>query len=366
MRVGVLITVIAGFGKQGFYNNQEVGLSKALSKRVDELILYKAVPLTQSATAEPLPGCPNTVFKQVPVRARGIHGLWDCAVMDPTLDALIYFSDTQIAVPAVYRWCKTNNVRLCPYIGVSESHSTSALKRAVIDFLFGRNIRVFQRCLCFVKTPAVGEALRKRGVRNLRVVPVGLDTALLHPDYESADPAALRQKWGFSGQERVLLFIGRMTAEKQPLRMIALLRSLRERDERYSLLMVGKGELLEAVKDAAKGLPVRFLEQVPNCDIWELYRIAEGFINLNQQEIFGMAILEAMYYGCKVVAWHAPGPDFILDSGDGGRLCGSDEEILAAVSDDTYDPAAAHRRVVEGFTWESTAAQILSAIEKET
>lgn len=26
--------------------------------------------------------------------------------------------------------------------------------------------------------------------------------------------------------------------------------------------------------------------------------MADSFVNLNQQEIFGMAILEAMYYGC--------------------------------------------------------------------
>lgn len=33
-----------------------------------------------------------------------------------------------------------------------------------------------------------------------------------------------------------------------------------------------------------------------------------------------MAILEAMYYGCKVVAWDAPGPNLIIENGKSGWL----------------------------------------------
>lgn len=44
---------------------------------------------------------------------------------------------------------------------------------------------------------------------------------------------------------------------------------------------------------------VQLVENIPNSDIWELYRLADAFLNLNLQEIFGMAILKAMHYGCK-------------------------------------------------------------------
>ena len=57
------------------------------------------------------------------------------------------------------------------------------------------------------------------------------------------------------------------------------------------------------------------------------------YVNLNRHEIYGMAILEAMYYECPVIAFHAPGPDFLLDNGRCGYLCGSDEEMLSALSD---------------------------------
>ncbi len=117
-------------------------------------------------------------------------------------------------------------------------------------------------------------------------------------------------------QIRCFSLIGRMIDEKQPVRMIDILAKIREKDTSYKLLMVGTGELKTAVEDRIEKFNlqdiVQVVERIPNSDIWELYRLAGAFVNLNQQEIFGMAILEAMYYGCKVVAWKAPGPNLII------------------------------------------------------
>ena len=33
MKIGILITSISNFGQSGFYNSQEIGLAKALSKK---------------------------------------------------------------------------------------------------------------------------------------------------------------------------------------------------------------------------------------------------------------------------------------------------------------------------------------------
>ena len=46
MRIGLLITSIGNFGQKGFYNAQEIGLAKELDKLFDEVIVYKAVPLS--------------------------------------------------------------------------------------------------------------------------------------------------------------------------------------------------------------------------------------------------------------------------------------------------------------------------------
>ena len=365
MRIGLLITSIGNFGQKGFYNAQEIGLAKELDKLVDELVIYKAVPKTTGEAVIDVDTCKRTTLKQIPVDANGINGKWDCSVMDSTLDALVYFSDTQLAVPSVYKWCQNNHVRMYPYIGVVESHSTSKIKKFLIDMLFQRNIAVYKNCRCFVKTPSVQKTLKDKGVMNTEVAPVGLDISLLHQEYEETRVDDLKRKYGYSVSEKVVLFIGRMTEEKQPLRMIEIFQEVYKRDSSYRLMMVGKGELLNAVKAKASSLPVLFIDQIPNKDIWELYRISEAFVNLNQQEIFGMAILEAMYYGCKVVAWKAPGPSFIIQDGVSGWLVESSEDAVVRIMDERNVSESSKAAIKKRFLWCNTAKLINDTVRNK-
>lgn len=366
MRVGLLITSIGNFGQKGFYNAQEVGLAKELDKLFDEVVVYKAVPLSVRKSKSLIDGCKHSTLFQVPVKSHGINGEWDCSIMDTTLDALIYFSDTQLTVPKVFKWCCKNNIQMYPYIGVIESHSTNKWKKYIIDLLFKRNVAVYKKCTCFVKTPTVAEQLSMLGITKTVVTPVGLDISLLHTDYEKTSVQDLKRKYGYYPNDKVLLYIGRLIDEKQPVRMIDILAELRKKDTAYKLLMVGTGELKAAVEARIKELDlqdiVQMLERIPNSDIWELYRLANSFVNLNQQEIFGMAILEAMYYECKVVAWNAPGPNLIIKNGKSGWLTESNEEVIERILDTIDVGEEAHRRILCEFTWKSSAKKIITII----
>lgn len=362
MRVGVLITSVGNFGQKGFYNVQEIGLAKELDKLFDEVIVYKAVPLSVGKSKSLIDGCKHSILYQVPVRSYGINGKWDCSVMDSSLDALIYFSDTQLAVPKIFQWCCKNSIPMYPYIGVIESYSTNKWKKRIIDLMFKRNISVYKKCTCFVKTPTVAGQLGVLGITKTVVTPVGLDISLLHTDYEKFSAEEFKGKYGFSSTDRVLLFVGRFAKEKQPIRMIEILSEIRKKNQAYKLLMVGTGELKTAVEEKISELKladaVKMIARIPNRDIWELYRMGDSFVNLSQQEIFGMAILEAMYYGCKVVAWKAPGPNLIIQNGKSGWLSESNEEIIENILDTTNVTIEAHQRVLCEFSWESSAKKM--------
>lgn len=367
MRIGLLITSIGNFGQKGFYNAQEIGLAKELDKFFEEVIVYKAILENQAQQVVKIEGCSNSTLHQIPVRSKGINGIWDCKIMDTSIDALIYFSDTQLSVPEVYRWCKKNDIKLFPYIGVVESHSTSKIKKIVIDALFHRNVKVYKKCVCFVKTPTVERKLNNIGIRNTVVTPVGLDISLLKEGYKVASPSELKRKYGYSENDKVLLFIGRLIEEKQPVRMIEILSEVKKKDNCYKLLMVGKGELKQAVEDKINELnligSVQMIAQIPNGDIWELYRFADAFVNLNQQEIFGMAILEAMYYGCKVVAWNAPGPNLIIEDGKSGCLADNTEVIVDIILNKQLDKKKIYERIAKHFTWQNTALTMKQKIQ---
>lgn len=368
MKIGILITSISNFGQKGFYNAQEIGLAKAVAKLCGKVKVYKLIPIDQDKKTEKI--CENAEIHFIPAKNSGINGVMNVEELDKSLDALIHFSDTQFSVPKVYAWCRKNGIQYVPYIGVLESHSTSKLKQVITNLLFQRNIAVYRNCVCCVKTPTVQKLLKEMGVKKTVVVPVGLDLDLLHADYETASISGLKKKNGYHESDKVLLFIGRMIDEKQPVRMIDIMAGIRKKDAAYKLLMVGTGELKAAVEARIKELDlqdaVQLVERIPNCDIWELYRMADSFVNLNQQEIFGMAILEAMYYGCKVVAWNAPGPNLIIESGKSGWLVKSDEEVIEKIIDKTDVSVEAHHRVLRDFSWESSAKEMEQIIKDDS
>lgn len=369
IRLGLLTSCLGNLGQTGFYNVQDIGLARALDSLCEEVIVYKYVAGLTELRVETIAGCQNSTVRFLPGKGFGINGIVKPSQLDASLDALIYFSDTQVSLPDVARWARRSGVLLIPYIGVTESHSTNKIKKTVIDLLFRRNLAVYRKHHCAVKTPTVQAELEKLGVSAVTVTPVGLDRSLLKADYSDADTLALKQKYGYRQEDNILLFIGRMTEEKQPLHMAALFAQLHRSNPAYKLLMVGTGELQAAVAAEVEkqnlAEAVQMIDRIPNKDIWELYRIADCFVNLNRQEIFGMAILEAMFYGCKVVAWKAPGPDFIIEDGVSGCLADSDEGILKAITECTIRPEAAHERIRKHFTWDSTAKKFLALAESK-
>lgn len=366
MKIGIMVLSIGSFGTNGFYNLQEIGLAKALDSLCDEVKVYKLVSISEKKIKLPIEGTRHSTIYYLPSKRVGTNGMPDMNLLDKDLDVLICFSDTQFALPRVFRWARKNRISMIPYIGVVQSHSINKLKKWIVDLLFQRCLRVYRKCHCLVKTPTIKKKLARKGIENITIIPVGLDFTLLKEDSEESDPKLLKSKFGYSETDKVLLFIGRLIEEKQPIRMIEILSEIRKKDQTYKLLMVGTGELKKIVAKRIKELnlsdDVQMIQCIPNKEIWELYRFADAFINLNQQEIFGMAILEAMYYGCKVVAWEAPGPDLIIENGKSGWLVENNEEVIKRILDTTDVAVEAHQRVLREFTWESSAKKILSIV----
>ncbi|MCD7824197.1 MAG: glycosyltransferase [Oscillospiraceae bacterium] len=297
-------------------------------------------------------------------KSLGINGLVDTRILNPDVDALVYFADTQLSVPEIYRWCKKNSVVFIPYIGVIESHSTNKVIRFVMNSLFRRNVAVYKKVTCLVKNEDVRDRLSLRGVQNSVFAPVGIDLELLNSDFEQTSQVSLRKKYGYGTDEKIILFIGRLVEEKHPLELIKYFQRLYKKDDSYRLIIVGKGELKEPlqalIEENELNSYVRYFESIPNNQIWELYRIASAFVNLNRQEIFGMVLLEAMYYKVKVVAWHAPGPDYIIQDGVSGFLVSDEDSLIEAIEKRAPDIGTnAHNRIVNDFTWDKTASSVL-------
>lgn len=361
MRIGILISSIGNFGQKGFYNSQEIGLAKMLARDGNDVIVYKLLKKDAAVPSNETNG--RMEIRYFPVRKVGNNGLVNTDIIDIDLGKLVYFADTQLSVTRVYKWCQKHNITFIPYIGVIESHSTNAVAKKLIDTLFFRNVGVYNRCISLAKNTDVKEKLVAKGVKHVEIAPVGIDFELLNPNFEMLDRQSAKEELGFEYMDRVVLLVGRIESDRNPMDSVSVFKELKNHDKNFKLLIIGNGslkaELFALLQQGNLERDVKYIEKIPNSEMWKIYRAAELLITFSRTEIFGMSILEAMYYGTVVHAVNAPGPNDILTKNESGFLYKSavdmEKSIIINLENSENITRNAHERVLRKFSWSKTA-----------
>lgn len=363
MRLGILVTIVSGFGKKGFYHSQEVGLGRELVERGHQVTIYKCVAKDKPADHQVISESLDVFY--IPVWAIGVHGMMRANVLSPQLDGLLVFSDTQLFLPPIERYCRRHHIAFVPYIGIAHSAQRNAKSRLMdVAFALG-TLRIYKRVPVIAKSKAVKDELLALGVKECTVAPVGLDISELKTDYAQHDRLALRKAYGYSSEDVIVSFVGRLKPEKHPVETIELFAQLCQKRD-LKLLMVGEGFLQEKVEDKIRELGlesrVQLIERVPYEKMWEIHWISDYFLNLCTREIFGMALLEAVYYQTSAAALHAPGPDFILTGLPGHCLCDTIEEAgqwVLKPKADAETLAESSRVLIDHFSWRTCADEFI-------
>lgn len=364
MRLGILVTIVSGFGKKGFYHSQEIGLGKALVEKGHQVIIYKCVAKDKPADAMQLGD--DLSIRYIPVPALGVHGMMKAEELSPELDGLLVFSDTQLFLPHIYRFCRKHGIAFVPYIGIAHSAQRN-MKSRLMDAAFALGtLRIYKKLPVIAKSKAVQEELQALGVTNCTVAPVGLDETELKTDFATHDRSALRAAHGYTDEDVIVSYVGRLKPEKHPLEVVELFAKHCGQDPRYKLLMVGEGylqsDLEKKIAQTGLGDRIRLIERVPYENMWEIHWIADFFLNLCTREIFGMALLEAVYYRSSAAAFHAPGPDAILTGMQGHYLCNTFDEAGQWVSGAKPDEqllVQSSAEVLERFSWKICADRLI-------
>ncbi|WP_027207008.1 glycosyltransferase family 4 protein [Butyrivibrio fibrisolvens] len=369
MKIGILYTFPQKMDFFDKYNVQTIGMAKGLINLGIEIEIYHVIPYGEEYTTKEIVFSNGSfIIHFIPTIALRSHGLVNTKYLNKKIDSLVFFSDLQLCVPYIEKWARKNHIGFIPYIGVCSSNSMKKFWSIVSNLFMKRNYAIYKKYLCLAKTPEVLKELSSFGVNSIQLAPVGLDLNLLKADHDAYDIGALKKESGFEQSDHIIIFVGRLVDEKRPLDMIEIFSSIISAGLNYKLLIIGNGELANKVKKIIEEYHlkehVKIISSIDYSDMWKVYKISDVFINLNKQEIFGMAVLEALYYGCRVIAFEAPGPSYIIENGISGDIIKDDSEIIELLRKERNYKVAGKERVVGKFTWDQTA-KIIKRVAEE-
>ena len=198
--------------------------------------------------------------------------------------------------------------------------------------------------------------LADAGVERVTVQGLGVDTEIFHPG--RADPAGLRRRLGLTPDARILVFAGRAAREKNIESMVAAVERL---GDPYRLLLIGAGKDVRGSPAAIclgfERDPVKLAGLIASCD---------ASLHANENEPFGLVVLEALAAGRPVVGPSTGGVSELIDETVGQRAASVDPAGLAEAIEALFarDLAAlseaARRRAETRHAWDTTFQALTS------
>jgi glycosyltransferase involved in cell wall biosynthesis len=374
MNIAIIVPYVGNFGQNGFYNSQEIGLGKSLANlgNIVTIIKLHDKKLNSSIIKHEINNRLTTI--SLPSRKIGTHGLIKVKYLNAlNINIMIVFSDIQLSVPRIHKWAIKNNIKIIDYVGVIKSNNNNICFSFISDILAKRNLKYFKKSIVYAKTPMVVDELMARGVKDINLMQVGLDLDLVKV-IDNLDKENIRKEFDFGKDDIVIAFIGRLDYEKKPLELISLFNHLFNENHKFKLLIVGSGKLKDQMLNLIENFDIekhiKYIEKIPNNEIWKIYCCSDIFINLCANEIFGMCILESMYYQCPVLALSAPGPNFIItDKEDGTILTELNKELFLNKIFETLEfsnviALRAKQKVLNTFVWDKSVLKLEPILKK--
>lgn len=187
---------------------------------------------------------------------------------------------------------------------------------------------------------------------------------------------------------RCLLYIGTLDSNKNIPFIIDVFGKILERTPDVKLLLIGKSqqtfmnklrgksnesyyeELFQTIPDSIRQ-SIKHINRIDNPQLQYIYPLAKAFILPSIHEIFGMVMLEAMYFGAPVITSRNGGLSTLIKSDMFGQMISEYDTdkwafgVLRYLEDESYtvrEKENCKALIREHYTWETITAKMLSYI----
>jgi glycosyltransferase involved in cell wall biosynthesis len=208
---------------------------------------------------------------------------------------------------------------------------------------------------------AMVEELAAKGIEHTALWQRGVDTELFRPELASSAMRA-RLHGGHADSGNLLLYIGRLSAEKQIERIRPVLEALPQ----ARLALVGDGPHRQQLERVFEGTATTFVGYLAGDELASAYASGDAFVFPSSTETLGLVLLEAMAAGCPVVGANRGGIPDIVNDGTNGCLFDPDQpaSLITAVQRLLGNPTTraelrrAARLEAERWGWAGASSQL--------
>jgi alpha-1,6-mannosyltransferase len=231
-------------------------------------------------------------------------------------------------------------------------------RKKLVDWHNRRLSRSFNRVIA--TTEFASKEFQRIDCKNLERIPLGVDLTQFSTRYYNPK---LRDNLA-KGAEVLLIHVGRLSPEKNPMLSIATLRILLRSKVNARLVVVGSGPLKEKMMSAAKNLPVEFFGFVSDRkQLAQLIAVSDVSLAPGPLETFCLSALESLAAGTQVVCSITSAvPEIIGEAGASAR--NYSESFAVAVQKilergDKFERSTIARKQAEKFSWWNTTQRML-------
>ena len=224
---------------------------------------------------------------------------------------------------------KTNNI---PLVASYHTHLPKYLEHygmGMLEPLLWELLKAAhnQATLNLCTSTAMVQELSEKGIQNTALWQRGVDTDIFKPELRDEEMRK-RLLGSFSDEGSLLIYVGRLSAEKQIERIKPVLEALPS----TRLALVGDGPYRQQLEKIFQGTSTTFVGYLSGNELASAYASGDAFLFPSSTETLGLVLLEAMAAGCPVVGANKGGIPDIISDGENGCLYNPDGENDGASS----------------------------------
>lgn len=176
------------------------------------------------------------------------------------------------------------------------------------------------------KSNLSADFLRNRGITNITSIGVGIDLEQLQAKKMIESDLSNKMQKAKNNGTKYITYIGRIEPRRNIKFLLELFKNLSNKRNDVKLLLIGKGEkeykqecfeLMEKFDIKEK---IEYYEYMNQELLPKIYSLSDVFLLPTRYEIFGMVLLEAMYFGTPVITTYNGGSDMLIKDKENGFI----------------------------------------------